>query len=865
MGANAPAAVPTLVRGCIRAYEKASNSRSKNHSIASSARQSIKSLASLSAREASRIRSMLERDGVMVDVQLELAMKQDPVLALCLLTESLSLKNETSTQDFVVALKRDNMEEDFSRVKMRTMTSHLTENSTLLTSTIEFLLHDLVTLASEERNRKLWVRLSFTLSAFSWIFVRIPADNLVSTMAATHQQSLLESLNKIVGLFPVFTGEDPKFCESDPFDRCFSLLVCCNLSYLMVLCSSSTANDSSRREAVCSLRSFLLANQLSRQNETIATAVKDSFFYSNPLNLCAIFYGVLSRSKIMDAELPPWFPSSVTEKASKTCQWLSSNSHCTFSNQKSTNESSPGSQVLRILRILQQNDLISDDEIARKCKELLSNMWTDESLSSSMLLCPAVPSFISLSVKFLHTKSLSKIPLVLPLQVQSLVSDFLQSQQFPILNPSGTRFLLMMLYCFEFLEEVPDSPFAVDLDEIPLREIYGLCNARSKPVMSQIASDKFLLMIKKYAPEVPFWNQVIGIRCQRDRDNVVNKNELRIILQSGLKEADDDISGIAAEKCFLKATRCLSDADLVTTAVSSFLSTAMKPHLHYSYGVLCRDPLLIFKCASNIFKKRGFRRITVFVLSRLLDINDRLTHRSMKDKYTEAEYISARNCIVLQCLCRSLSTEAVANQCMLSVGLIRRLVASQDGLAAMIIKQVSDDVMVNWFVDGVPEAIDDWKAFSLILSERSIMPSVERLVASDRVLRIVIYQGPRWEKVSQKLSHAALTHLIACFPLIVGPVGVPVSSIGDGNVADAAKAAREASFRIIQTIGRMKGFRAELKIECMSLLLKLAAMCKAETPGSLPSSVAARQKTILTAILDAIQQTAESLGIGMQI
>ena len=860
MGANAPAAIPTLVRGCIQAYEKASQSRSKNHAIASSARQSIRSLASLSVREACRIRSLLERDGVMIDVQLEIAMKHDYLLALCLLADSLSLKDETSTQDIVIVPARYNVEEGSSCVKVRTMASHLMENSTLLTSTIAFLVDDFVTLVGDVTSRKLFTRLSFTLSAISWVFLRVPANNLLATMSAVQQDALLDSLEK---MRRKCAKEDTAFLASDRFHRFYSLLISCHLSYCMSLCSSCMSTDSYRQKIMKSLQDTLQMNNSSRESETIVTSVQDSLYHNNPHELCSVLFRVLSTPERIKSELPAWFPISVTEKAIKTCQWLSTNSKGAFS-VKSSDELHAQNQIYRALRSLRQNTMFSDQS-EKDCTCLLHKIFTDESLSSSMLLCSAIPAFISLSMKLLHSRNPLKIPLVLPLQVQSLACDFLQTHLSPVISPPGACFLLMMLYSFEFLEEVPDTPFAVDLGEIPVREIYRLCLARSKPIMSQVASDKFLFFIKKMAPDVPFWNQAIAIRNQKDW-GTSTKNELRNAIYLGLKQKEDDFSGLVTEKTFLIAAGCLSDADLVTTVVNVISSTEVKARPHYSYGVLCRDPLLVFKCASSVFKKRAFRRIVLFVLSRLLEVNERLTVLAMKDRYAEAEYISVRNCIVLQCLCQFLSAEAVADRCMLSTGLIRRLVASKEGLAAMIAKQVSDDAVVDRFFDTVPEAIDDWKAYSFILAERNTLTSMELLVVSSRVLRVVVYQGLRLELESQKLLRAVMAHLTACFPLVIGPVGVPVSITGEGSVADATKATRQASFRIIKTLSAVRGFQSELKNECITSLQKLAAICKAETPTtSVPSSVATRQKAILVEILEAIQETAESLGIGLQV
>ncbi|GAX11511.1 hypothetical protein FisN_22Lh202 [Fistulifera solaris] len=714
MGANAPASIPTLVRGCIRAYEKASQSRAKNHAIASSARQAIRSLASLSAREASRIRSLLERDGVMIDVQLELAMKHDPLLALCLLTDSLSTEEEMLSSK----------EQGPGRVKMRTLASHLTENSTFLSSVIAFVVDDLVKLTTAESCQKMLTRLRFAMSALSWVLLRLPADNLLTVIDATKQKLLLGSLIKIREHLPIPIGDAGNYASS-PFDRCYSMVLCCSLSFAMVQCSSTMSNESNQQKAVDSLGDTLRAASRSRQCEAHVAELTDSLFYNNPHNLCSDVFRLLSATEVMKPNAPPWFFNSVIGKSIKLCQWFSTNPEHKFSG-KATNELQLETQISKTLRFLQQSGAVAKDQLQSDCTRLLITIFTDESLSTSLLLCSAVPEFVRLSIKLLRSENDLMIPLVLPLQVQSLKANFLSAHGYPTLSPQGARFLLMVLYCLEYLEAVPATPFGIDLGTIPMREIYGLCIRNSKQyIMSQAASFTFLRLIGKLAPEVPFWNQVINLKSRKGWA-LVGKVELRNAIYLGLKERGD-VFYTSVEKLFLMATGSLSDADLITTTVNGLLGNKIKPHPHYSYGVLCRDPLLVFKVPFAVLQKSAFRRIVLFVLCRLLEINDGLTQGMMKDNCADAEYISARNCIVLQCLCQSFFTLAVAERCMVSISVIRRLVASQEGLAAIIIKQVSDDLALDYFCDTIPEAINDWRAYLYILAERSSMPSVDLL------------------------------------------------------------------------------------------------------------------------------------------
>ena len=85
MASNCPSAVPALLRGCIDAYTIAMRDDTKAHTaIANTAKASVRKLASLSYRESIRVQSVLQQSKVMLDVQLEIALEHDPIVAACI-------------------------------------------------------------------------------------------------------------------------------------------------------------------------------------------------------------------------------------------------------------------------------------------------------------------------------------------------------------------------------------------------------------------------------------------------------------------------------------------------------------------------------------------------------------------------------------------------------------------------------------------------------------------------------------------------------------------------------------------------------------------------------------------------------------
>ena len=259
-----------------------------------------------------------------------------------------------------------------------------------------------------------------------------------------------------------------------------------------------------------------------------------------------------------------------------------------------------------------------------------------------------------------------------------------------------------------------------------------------------------------------------------------------------------------AERAFVIASQKLSDADLFSATISTLVSNPRKPPLFFSFAALYKDPLIVLKCPINLFVRKGWRRLAVFVMSVLLEINEFVVSQSCPDKDAENEYIFARNAILMRNLVSIMSGEVDRIEeihCSLAVGLVRRIVAKKTGSPALLIKHQASENCIDWMVDNVPETIEDGQALASILSEQSSLTAAERLVAADGVLRSAIVHGHHHEDETLVLAHAAFSILISSFFLVLGPVGVPVSTlVGEGNGTDSTHVARKAAFRLVQAM-----------------------------------------------------------------
>eukprot|EP00540_Astrosyne_radiata_P023196 CAMPEP_0116824502 /NCGR_PEP_ID=MMETSP0418-20121206/1435_1 /TAXON_ID=1158023 /ORGANISM="Astrosyne radiata, Strain 13vi08-1A" /LENGTH=184 /DNA_ID=CAMNT_0004452885 /DNA_START=107 /DNA_END=658 /DNA_ORIENTATION=- len=184
----------------------------------------------------------------------------------------------------------------------------------------------------------------------------------------------------------------------------------------------------------------------------------------------------------------------------------------------------------------------------------------------------------------------------------------------------------------------------------------------------------------------------------------------------------------------------------------------------------------------------------------------------------------------------------------------------------MLVKQGLPTTAADWLVNHVPECMGDATNLTVLLSERSCLSATERLVTADAGIRIAIAHGSQDENAAKSLVLAGLSQLIASFFLVVGPVGMPVSVMMEENGDDVTQKCREATFRILNAIQRVRGDRKGIRNECSVALQKLAGMCKGESllMGA-SGTVANRKKALLKEIWDTIVKALNAMGSAVQL
>ena len=498
--------------------------------------------------------------------------------------------------------------------------------------------------------------------------------------------------------------------------------------------------------------------------------------------------------------------------------------------------------------------------------------------ASIFLKIPIAAEFVERATShLLHIVDRPNVPLVLPMQIEKLAMKMEFSQPKSEWSDPEALFFVQLLYCLEFKVLEPDSPFAFDPRMLPLKEVYDLCERTSASNLFRESSITFFSALKaridRICPEVRRAQRLMALGrtywwgAKTGKVAIVqNKAEFMSLLRRSVAEPDRDPCGHLAEKAFMVARNFLCDADLFTTAASALLSRPHSPPAYFTYPMLYRDPLVIFKCPISIWARRGTRRIALVTLMSLLDTNEHYLRVTAKCDETREEFLSSRNEIVARCLLsvaasHSITLDGSNYSCGLTSGFIRLLIARQPGLASILIKQNLSEKQLDWMIESVPELMEDAAALGGVLTERTSLTVAERLVAADGVLRIVIAHGHRHVAESEALAEAALAQLLVSFFLTVGPVGVPVNAlVGEGHL-DATQVSRRATFRMLQALQKVRGYRLCLKNKCVLYLQKFAGMCKGEGIGlNTQSAVTSRQKNRLKELLDMTAKALDAMG-----
>ena len=619
LGANAPASVPALIRGCLDALrhittEEADDpdgqgdptppsSSSSTHHHASSVgpvRASLHALANLSPREASRVTDAIRTVPELADLRLELS-----VAAASLLLEG----PETSSTESVCVLILEHLSNkdhdcgygEGSADKGLHLGESLHNRPDLFRKTLNALSTNLrrfrETIPERGRQHPPGGRLSLVAAALAQTLRVVPLERLLldSNGPDSFAACLRELLAWAAHLAAVEQDRDGEDGALPPpavsvFDRPREVLLDALGVALVAACR--TDNDRAadwRAECLEGLAHLL---RTGRGSSLRAQALRVRFLLRVGRNDGS---GLVYRDNNWEPtrtlpepshheraglEASEVIAAHFQEEVEALCSELNSD---TFVFDPTT-----GLELLR-------NTIVPIKKRVERVKALLQYVLDTPSIAPMMVRHPNVPSFIEEATAMLRFHDEAPfVPFILPVQMELLGKSAELRPRVGTLPENDARFLLCLLYCFAVREmEGLQSPFVVDFRLLPLLQVRCLCetslHCRLDPTFSSLIAGH----IDRCCPEVRARSnaRIAGAdRCFSLARHP--RTSLFDLLRKSSEDVQFDPEGLAAERAFLVAKRVLPEAVVAITAVSALLSEPHAPPRVFTFPGLYRDPIV---------------------------------------------------------------------------------------------------------------------------------------------------------------------------------------------------------------------------------------------------------------------------------
>ncbi|KAL3939161.1 MAG: hypothetical protein SGBAC_006069 [Bacillariaceae sp.] len=917
IGANCPASVPSLLLGCLDAYSLVVAEKGTSHSnfpIVKAAKQGVNALAQLSTSERTRVLNKLQSTNTMLDLQLKFAMElPDSTMACCFLLQHLPKELSESPQLLyngsggnrkqVHQAPGDRSSSDHHRMEDTATFGNNSDKSESLVQTLladgqnvfrevlSFLSTEFSSLASMKPKDVSIGKLSLMLKACCWTLL-VPLKTVTSKLDETIGllgNTLLPSIQQLsckirdhcASLKVGSETEDlPKVSSFDRVMKMFfstSVLTMVRLLSLPLEDSSQDSNHEKMTESMSKVIVKLKENKaVSHLAQTFATKMKH-----------AISGG--SLPVLLTLLLSDWNGDDATRHDKLDCVLLSLDhgmielselwNKASSDESESTLDLDARAALLMLeLKNEEKTCSFSDDKLS-EVEDVLKSILCSTDSSHVLAQKADVLQFVVQATKFLCAGREMAIPLIMIPQLELLGTRLQVGTTGDMLDETQSRFLLQLLHALEFLEQNPDSPFAIDPRTLPMKEAMLLAELLEKQ-SSGFLLEKLQGYTRKQCPEVlelsyPSWTQCRQRSMRKSNTAVLARSEMKNLLHKTIESylvkspegGTNDLAGSELERLFLDARLQLSDADLVCTVVSAILSSPHQPPLSLTYPKLCRDPLLVLKCPFKVWNCTGLRRTALSILCMLLEANEAIVSSYASMEALAEEYLASRDALVVRCLLTAMSGSdndiPPLPYCSMTTSVIRLLTRRRQGIVALLVKQGLPEESLDWMVEYVPEVMNDSQDMLQMLSDQRSLTPAERLVAADAVLKIAVVQGQSNEIDAANMAYIALTQLCDALFLVAGPIGVPVNAVllEDNSGLDVTHKSRKAAFRMLKTLLTVRGRRTNLRKECEMALHKLAGLCKNESAASgVSGSVAGRRKALLKEIFDAATKATNAMG-----
>ena len=293
------------------------------------------------------------------------------------------------------------------------------------------------------------------------------------------------------------------------------------------------------------------------------------------------------------------------------------------------------------------------------------------------------------------------------------------------------------------------------------------------------------------------------------------------------------------------------------------MSTGQSQPKYYSYLALCKDPLVLLKARASIWKINDVRYILLRILDSLMSANECLTKQSLVTNDVAEDYLIVRDTIIVRCIvlvcgssllfgaCESKLAPSTRlrggggiRSCVRCVDIVRSIVTKRRGIIAALFKQGIQESCIDWLTEFVPESILDGPIIIALLEEKGLLTATEYLTVASSGLQIAAELSPHGGHINKDLISASVAVLLESFPLVVGPIGVPVSVLRDENGQDVTYVCRKVMFRMLDTLSSLRDEYTDLRGEALT---NISTLCVNENNavGGIPGGLAATNRKAL--------------------
>jgi hypothetical protein len=875
MAANCPSATLMLLRGVLETYRRALK---ESHSgIVAACKSSVVALAVLSVRETKRVVAVLKREEVMVDICLDLCLQSDRLSAATLVIESLSRSATVMPVKPIIDVDDELEDKEVPIIPPSFILASLLENNPeLLGRTVDGLTKGITESSSSSSPSVIWGRVNVMLSAYIWIICKVKFDRLHKKKCVGNMlMSMTNGCQELSRVLLALNAGSGKALDVHFMDRPFRLIVCATVCTLSQSFAVPMAEDVARelRDASWSTVEVLLTCEaLSAESQSFCQQVQLFLQHQDALCIQQLIFEVLldHQSVAVTDERQQVHEDGLTTIINGMCSWVHAKNLLPAADLGDTTHS-PCYEDLESIAVVFDSATIPDDVRAREAKKMLQYIVLDESKVHSRVANPMLSRVIELATTVLSTSKGYECPLVLPLELEKLCISL--ADTFEMSQASSIVLMVKIMYCLYFCKLCPKSPFAVDSRCLPMRKLVDVMDNDSISCFSRPFRDAFRELCLHAMPEVAkqsaSWRLFQQEKCAF-RQTKTTKADLRDALRRMVKDSSWDPDGVICEWLFVSARVSLSEGELISTVASALWSDVHSPPMPFSYVQLCKDPLAIMRCPLQLWSCAGIRRVVLCCLSSLLDSNDSLVSSLAPSTEVEREILASRDVIIARSLISTLTSthESVPysmRHCPATSLVVRRLISQSYGVVAALVKMSMDNHIVDWMLEMVPEAMDHISALKFLLYDDETLTNTEKLLVSDKILRIVLVHGHRSIEAPE-LIVSTLNQLLASFYLIIGPVGIAVNTllVAENAGLDATQLTRQAAFRMLKAIPLAKGYSLQVRSDCVALLQRLVDMCRGDSTLGLPVNMTTRQKKLVKDLTEAAGKSANALGVTVQ-